>query len=404
MSTPVPESHPDSNKPANFKGRALAITPVVLTLLGTALAGLSSSEMTRAQYHRALAAQHQSKDSDAWNLFQFKRTRRMLGEQTVELSGGGAAQLEPVDLETAAARIASLFDRAHKEIAKFQKGIKPDVSLNAFGLAADQLGKQAAAEAIHAQNLLKDLRRELARPEVREDLAYLGVNRLPPFEEEPISDPDVVHLQRAVLKGPLRDEDLKTLARLSDEHLTAALAAADANARAAAEPGKRTDRRLRQLDALIERQRQGIHAFHRSATALQQAADDLADAGPSDTALKHTAQHIRATDRALNDALATLNAYRMAREDYNARRNAREAQQHQKVSQLYELRVHKSDQTAERYRKRSGQFFIGMLLAQAGAAIASLALAGRQHSLLWAIAGTAGLAAVAFSTYVYLVF
>src|SRR5438445_13593314 len=53
----------------------LSSTPVILTIVATILAGLSSSEMTQAQYHRALAAQNQSKASDQWTFFQFKRTR-----------------------------------------------------------------------------------------------------------------------------------------------------------------------------------------------------------------------------------------------------------------------------------------------------------------------------------------
>jgi hypothetical protein len=43
-----------------------------------------------------------------------------------------------------------------------------------------------------------------------------------------------------------------------------------------------------------------------------------------------------------------------------------------------------------------------MLCAQAGVAIASLALAARQKSVLWAIAGLAGVTALVFSSYVYL--
>src|SRR5438445_13535539 len=53
----------------------LSSTPVILTVIATILAGLSSSEMTQAQYHRALAAQNQSKASDQWTFFQFKRSR-----------------------------------------------------------------------------------------------------------------------------------------------------------------------------------------------------------------------------------------------------------------------------------------------------------------------------------------
>src|SRR6516225_614848 len=56
-------------------GGILTVTPVVLTVLATILAGLSNSEMTQAQYHRSLAAQYQSKVGDQWAFFQAKRIR-----------------------------------------------------------------------------------------------------------------------------------------------------------------------------------------------------------------------------------------------------------------------------------------------------------------------------------------
>ena len=40
-------------------GNVLSITPVVMTVIATMLAGLASSEMTSAQYDRSLAAQRQ---------------------------------------------------------------------------------------------------------------------------------------------------------------------------------------------------------------------------------------------------------------------------------------------------------------------------------------------------------
>jgi len=55
--------------------KAMQLTPVVLTLLATALAGISSSEMTQAMYFRTLASQHQAKAGDQWAFFQAKRIR-----------------------------------------------------------------------------------------------------------------------------------------------------------------------------------------------------------------------------------------------------------------------------------------------------------------------------------------
>src|SRR5205085_11296801 len=71
--------------PKRFWATVLTATPIVLTVLSTAFAGLSSSEMTRSMYYRSLAAQHQSKAGDQWAFFQAKRTRGTSLEATADL-------------------------------------------------------------------------------------------------------------------------------------------------------------------------------------------------------------------------------------------------------------------------------------------------------------------------------
>src|SRR5262245_24159681 len=66
-------------------GRLLTDTTIVMTIVATALAGLASSEMTRAQYRRALAAQQQSKAGDQWSLFQAKRLRGTSQRTTLDI-------------------------------------------------------------------------------------------------------------------------------------------------------------------------------------------------------------------------------------------------------------------------------------------------------------------------------
>ena len=66
-------------------GKMLAATPVVMAVIATLLAGLASSEMTRAQYDRALAAQQQSKAGDQWSFFQAKRLRGALQRNALDL-------------------------------------------------------------------------------------------------------------------------------------------------------------------------------------------------------------------------------------------------------------------------------------------------------------------------------
>ena len=79
---------PDALKadvPKTMWGRILTATPIVMTVIATALAGLASSEMTRAQYSRSLGAQQQSKAGDQWSFFQAKRLRSALQRNTLDL-------------------------------------------------------------------------------------------------------------------------------------------------------------------------------------------------------------------------------------------------------------------------------------------------------------------------------
>ncbi len=71
--------------PQTLWGKILSATPVVMTVIATMLAGLASSEMTRAQYDRSLAAQQQSKAGDQWSYFQAKRLRASLQRNTLDL-------------------------------------------------------------------------------------------------------------------------------------------------------------------------------------------------------------------------------------------------------------------------------------------------------------------------------
>jgi hypothetical protein len=71
--------------PQTIWGKVLSATPVVMTVVATMLAGLASSEMTRAQYDRSLAAQQQSKAGDQWSYFQAKRLRGALQRNTLDI-------------------------------------------------------------------------------------------------------------------------------------------------------------------------------------------------------------------------------------------------------------------------------------------------------------------------------
>lgn len=80
----IPE-HLKNELPPNKWGKILGVTPIVMTVIATMLAGLASSEMTKAQYDRSLAAQLQSKAGDQWSYYQAKKLRSAVARNTLDL-------------------------------------------------------------------------------------------------------------------------------------------------------------------------------------------------------------------------------------------------------------------------------------------------------------------------------
>jgi len=91
-----------ADMPQSAWGKILIATPVVMTVVATALAGLASSEMTRAQYSRSLAAQQQSKAGDQWGFFQAKRLRSAMQHSTLDLLQS-STEVHPLDVQSIAA-------------------------------------------------------------------------------------------------------------------------------------------------------------------------------------------------------------------------------------------------------------------------------------------------------------
>ncbi len=82
--------------PQNQWGKILSVTPVVMTVVATLLAGLASSEMTRAQYERAYGAQLQSKAGDQWGYFQAKKLRGAMQRTSMDQLRA-TADIRPLD-------------------------------------------------------------------------------------------------------------------------------------------------------------------------------------------------------------------------------------------------------------------------------------------------------------------
>lgn len=120
-------------------GKMLAATPVVMAVIATMLAGLASSEMTKAQYDRSYAAQLQAKAGDQWSYYQAKKLRSASARNTLDLLAA-TAQLHPLDA-------AALGNVDAATVAAFTKSELPPATTSKFAApvqtALDALGNSA---------------------------------------------------------------------------------------------------------------------------------------------------------------------------------------------------------------------------------------------------------------------
>jgi hypothetical protein len=96
-----------SDLPQTTWGKILTATPVVMAVIATMLAGLASSEMTKAQYDRSLAAQQQSKAGDQWSFFQAKRLRGSMQRSTLDVLQS-VATVRPLTADVLGATLAEV--------------------------------------------------------------------------------------------------------------------------------------------------------------------------------------------------------------------------------------------------------------------------------------------------------
>jgi hypothetical protein len=101
----------------------------------------------------------------------------------------------------------------------------------------------------------------------------------------------------------------------------------------------------------------------------------------------------------IEGALADIAAARLR---YSAARYEREAQYNGAIGNLLEVQVRQNSVISDRNRNRSSELFYGMLAAQAGVTISTLALAVRRKNVFWSLAAVAGATAIGFSGYIYL--
>ncbi len=329
-------------KPTGFWDTILTATPIVLTVLSTAFAGLSSSEMTRSMYYRSLAAQHQSKAGDQWAFFQAKRTRGTSLETTADLleSLGHPELFDPH-------RTDELCAAALQAAEKSEGGSAPRLKLAREWFAA--------------------LR---ADPKAWGPLLRLAALAVPQMEPTTLADARV----RAAIDAAVVDvrqrrteaETAPTIGTLAPAEIEAAIGNAEHDADA-------FDQAMKPISDAIKRYREALIL--------------LAASTPAGSAREAVDRHGA--------------SFRLAAFQFDAKRLRREAEFNQRAAELYEVRVRRSGLESDRHRHRSELFFYSMLGAQFGVTVASLALARQRRSLLWLLAAAAGVTSLAFTGYVY---
>jgi hypothetical protein len=315
--------------PQSRFGKILSATPVVMAVVATMLAGLASSEMTRAQYDRSLGAQQQSKAGDQWSFFQAKRLRGAIQHNTADL------------LQTVV------------EVHAFDPGAIRKAVTDAAGANSDQ----------------EPLIKFWDSPAGQQALAVLQSGEPPRVNPGAAMDPKIKSAMEGVETSTPDAELAGLMNQVDSKSIEAALHDARDQAQAFDAATKSTNQAIDQLDNLLGK----LAVLHQKAGG--------GSTGPLTSAVR--------------DFTAARLRYAAARYEVEARLN-------QTIANLFEVQVRKSNISAEHHHRRSQRFFFGMLGAQMGVIISTLAMAAKNRNLLWSIAAAAGLVAVAFAVYVFL--
>jgi hypothetical protein len=359
-------------------GKILSATPVVMAVVATMLAGLSSSEMTRAQYDRSLAAQQQSKAGDQWSFFQAKRLRGAFQRNSLDLLQG-TVEVRPLDavaLKASAEQLPARLDRAEAQV-------KESLQRTAGGTKAAEPPKEALEQYLQgsaqrqseAAKVKTEMLAVLDSSAGQQALSFLQRGEIPRAGAASAPDLRVKAALDAVESLAPEPETTSLLAQVTDKLLEEAFRAARDQAQNFDAATKPVNQTIDLMDNLLS---QEIACLQARPAAL--ASEGFVAASGASLSRDFTAARLR----------------------YSALRYEVEARLNQAIANLYELQVRKSNISAERHQNRSQRFFYGMLGAQLGVIIATFAIAARQRNLLWSLAAGAGLLAIGFATYVYL--
>ena len=363
--------------PQTFWGKLFSATPVVMAVLATMLAGLASSEMTRAQYDRSLAAQQQSKAGDQWNFFQAKRLRSATFRNTLDLLQA-TTELGPLSLSAlkqSAIALPIQVEDAAGQIKSALQHVSTDANAAQAKEMLDQYLQADAQRKAQALDIKTQMLAILDAPDAETVIAALQKGEVPDIGPDPALDEKIKSAIEAVAGSKTLTEIAPFIARLDDKALEDSLRAAMDRTAVLDKATKPLNQSIDRIEKLMARQ-MGL---------LQEARTILILAGANPKV-----------------APSLNREFTAARIRYSAARYDSEARLNQAIGDLYELQVRRSNPSAERHHNRSQQFFYGMLAAQMAVIVSTLAIAAQRRNLLWSIAACAGMLAVAFGSYVYL--
>lgn len=416
-------------------------TPVLLTVIATFLVGQSSSEMTRAQYFRAVASQNQSKVGDQWGFFQAKRIRGQILEGNADLllaqnrapfsrdTFVDAAQGMVKELRQALRAVVSPNNTdppaaVENDVIKEESGVARDLSMllgeaekslaltkSAFNPPADgwkgerqvltQKNVQAALDAlqpISKKNKGTKIAQDSQSKEAKETKEAIAADQAALLTEV-IDD---------IQKRKHEREIAAKVLKLADETINQAIKAADSRADEVYQRGKSIENVLEEFDLLLERQAALAFDYQQIAARLKPLLEKTEpDAHDKTPEIRKSLVQIHTALERRADAIRTLNArlqgdFKAARHAYGARRYEDDARSNQESAYLYEVKVQLSSARSDKHLFRSKMFLLAMLVAQAGVTIATLALAVKRKSIFWLLATLTGIIAIGFGIYVYL--
>jgi hypothetical protein len=426
--TPPAEPAPPAETKEEKKKRRLwdiiiTATPVLLTVLATALASKSAAEMTKAQYHRAVAAQTQSKVGDQWAFFQAKRIRGTI--QSIKAERGA---FNPKQMQSFANRLPNnlkmLSDEATAVLAQFDGGTEPMNEWTPLKKALQHLKDEVDRAAAAAGKAKANVEKMMSKPEIAETMPFLMKKNLPlPKGVDKAEDTrDIIRaavntaLKELLKNDEKADEETKRLyevmtdiekraprskyeaqlKKITPQAIHAAQEAAEARAEAYDSASKTANKVLRDFDVVLNEQRDLLRPVAEAAFEVQAAQKTLPrQAGMEKKAVLEAVSSLLSSSDYLIQTARDMNARFVAsQDDFDARRYEREARFNQSIAGLYEVQVRKSAYESDTAMDRKDMYMYGMLAAQAGVAVATFALAVRFKGILFALAAVAGVIAI----------